>query len=140
MGDAVETARQHDDAFNAQDANARRATESPDIQAILPGGMMLQGPDQTLQVSRLFWEAFPDAQLVWENQIQSGDMVAVEGFLTGTHTGPFRTPQGEIPPSGNQIKLRYASIKRVGEEKVVSDHVYFDQMEFLQQIGAMPKG
>jgi predicted ester cyclase len=138
MADALEIAKRHDDAFSAQDVDGRRATEASDIEAILPGGMTLRGPDQTLQVSRAFWEAFPDVQLIWENQIESGDMVVIEGSLTGTHTGPFRTPEGEIPASENQVKLRYVSVKRVAGGKVASDHVYFDQMEFLQQIGAMP--
>ena len=61
-----------------------------------------------------------------------------EGFLTGTHTGVFATPQGEIPASGNPVNLRYASVKRVAGGKIVSEHLYFDQMEFMTQIGALP--
>jgi hypothetical protein len=43
-----------------------------------------------------------------------------------------------IPPSGNPINLRYASVERVIESKIVAEHLYFDQMELLTQIGAFP--
>ena len=62
-----------------------------------------------------------------------------EGTLTGTHTGTFRSPQGEVPPSGGRVTLRYASVKQIREGKLVSERLYFDQLSFLQQIGAIPK-
>jgi predicted ester cyclase len=68
----------------------------------------------------------------------AGDTLIAEGVLTGTQTGPFRTPQGEIPPSGNTVNLRFASIKRVVDGKIVSEHLYFDQMEFMARLGALP--
>ena len=50
----------------------------------------------------------------------------------------FRAPQGDIPASGNRIELRYATVKRVRDGRVASEHLYFDQLEFLQQLGALP--
>lgn len=138
MADVIEAARQHDEAFNAQDPEGRRAVEAPDIEAVLPGGMTLQGPDQLHEVVKVFWEALPDGKINVENQFAAGDMVVAEGTLSGTHGGTFRTPQGEIPASGNQVNLRYASVKKFREGKLVSEHLYFDQLEFLQQIGALP--
>lgn len=63
--------------------------------------------------------------------------VVTESYLTGTHTGTFRTPNGDIPPSGNRVKLRYVSVQQVEEGKIASEHLYFDQLEFLTQIGAI---
>ena len=65
------------------------------------------------------------------------EIVFAEGTLTGTHTGAFRTPQGEIPASVNTVQLRYAAVKRFRGGKLVSEHLYFDQLEFLQQLGVM---
>lgn len=138
MEDAMEVARQYDEAFNAQDPEGRRAVEAPDVQAVLPGGMTLRGPDQVHEVVKVFWEALPDGKINVENQFAAGDMVVTEGTLSGTHRGTFRTPQGEVPASGNQVNLRYASVKEVREGKLVSERLYFDQFEFLQQIGALP--
>jgi len=138
MTDVIETARRHDEAFNGQDAEGRMAIEAPDIEAVLPGGVALRGPDQMLALVRVFWEALPDAKIAVDNQFAAGDTVVAEGNLIGTHSGTFRAPQGEIPPSGNAVRLRYASVKKIRDGKVASEHLYFDQMEFLQQIGGLP--
>lgn len=138
MADAIEVTRRYDDAFNAQDAEARAAHQTPDIEAVLPGGMTLHGPDQVAEVVRVFWEALPDGKISRENEVAEGDNIVTEGTLTGTHTGTFRTPESEIPPSGNSVNLRYVSVRRVQDDKISSERLYFDQLEFLQQLGAFP--
>jgi predicted ester cyclase len=137
MGEALEAAKRADDAFNAHDVDARLAVNSDNAELVMPGGMKLRGREQA-DVLRSFWEALPDATITWESHVESGSMIAGEGVITGTHSGPFRTPQGEIPPSGNQVRLPYAFVRRVESGKIASEHLYFDQMEFLQQLGAMP--
>ena len=137
--DPSDVARRHDEAWNAKDVDGRKAVVSPDMELEMPGGMQFKGLDQILQVEGAFWEALPDSQIKRANEYVAGDAAIAEGFLTGTHTGVFRTPQGEIPASGNPVNLRYASVKRVSGERIVSEHLYFDQMEFMMQIGAMPQ-
>ena len=134
MEDPVGIARRHDEAFNAQDAEGRRAVEAPDIEAVLPGGLVLRGPEQTLGITMAFWKALPDARIVADNLFVAGETVVAEGALTGTHTGTFRAPQGDVPASGNPVSLRYASVKQIRDGKVTREHLYFDQLEFLQQI------
>jgi steroid delta-isomerase-like uncharacterized protein len=138
MADALEAARRHDAAFNAHDAEARMATETPDIESVLPGGITLSGREQVVSFLRSFWDALPDARLKLENELAAGDSVVTEGTLTGTHSGALRAPDGEIPASGNPVTLRYASVKRIRDGQVASEHLYFDQLEFLQQLGALP--
>jgi steroid delta-isomerase-like uncharacterized protein len=138
MADSLEAARRHDEAFNAHDSEARMATEAPDIETVLPGGITLRGPDQVVGFLQIFWTALPDARVTAENEIVAGDTVVVEGSLTGTHTGTFRAPQGDIPATGNPIQLRFASVKTIRAGKVSSEHLYFDQLDFLQQLGALP--
>jgi steroid delta-isomerase-like uncharacterized protein len=140
MADPMEVARRHDEAFNAQDSEARMAIEAPDVEAVLPGGLVLRGSEQTLAVVRAFWEALPDATIVAQNHFAAGGTVVAEGTLTGTHTGTFRSPQGDIPASGNPVRVRYAPVKRSRDGKVAEEHLYFDQLEFLQQIDALPAG
>ena len=138
MTDTADSARKHDDAFNAHDAAARRACEASDIAVVLPGGIELHGPDQVLGMVMMFWEGMPDVHLTIHSTVEQGDAIAVEGTLSGHHTGPIRAPQGEIPPSGNFVQLRYAGVKRIRDGKLASENLYFDQLEFLQQVGAMP--
>jgi steroid delta-isomerase-like uncharacterized protein len=139
MASPIDVARRHDEAWNAKDADARIGCYSADVTVEMPGGMVLKGPDQVRQVENVFWTAIPDSELKPIRSFVDGDTVIVEGVMTGTQTGPFRTPQGEIPPSGNSINLRYVGVKEIAGEKVASEHLYFDQMEFMAQIGALPQ-
>ena len=137
MADVIELARRHDDAFNSQDADGRAAIEAPDIEFVMPGGMTFRGHEQVMQVVLAFWEALPDARITVVDQVAVGNVVVTEGTIAGTHSGTFRTPQGEIPRTGNPVSLRYAAVKRFKGDRLVSEHLYFDQLEFLQQLGAM---
>jgi steroid delta-isomerase-like uncharacterized protein len=137
MAEVIELARRHDDAFNSHDADGRAAIESPDIEFVMPGGMTLRGHEQVREFVRAFWDALPDSNLTAVDLLAAGNVVVSEGTLAGTHSGTFRTPQGEIPPSGNPVSLRYAAVKRFEDDRLVSEHLYFDQLEFLQQLGAM---
>jgi steroid delta-isomerase-like uncharacterized protein len=139
MADPVEEAAQrHDDAFNAHDPEARMATETQDVESVLPGGITLRGPEEVVGFLGVFWEALPDAQITHSNKFISGDSIVLEGTITGTHSGTFRGPQGDIPATGNRVELRYASVKRIRDGRVFSEHLYFDQLHFLQQLGALP--
>jgi steroid delta-isomerase-like uncharacterized protein len=138
MAEVLEAVMRYDQAFNAQDAEARAANQTPDIEVVLPGGMTLRGTQEVAAVVRSFWEALPDCTITAENEVTAEDTVVTEGVLSGTHTGVFRTPQGEIPASGNSLKLRYVSVKQVRDGKVAHENLYFDQLEFLQQLGALP--
>jgi steroid delta-isomerase-like uncharacterized protein len=138
MADPVEAARRYDEAFNAQDADARVANLTPDTHVTLPGGTTLSGPEQVVAIARSFWEALPDGRISSDNEVAAGDTVVTEGTLTGTHSGTFRSPRGDIPASGNLVTLRYVSVKQIRDGKVAAERLYFDQLEFLQQIGALP--
>jgi predicted ester cyclase len=137
MADVIELARRHDDAFNSHDADARMTIEAPDVEVVMPGGMTLHGHVQGLQVVKAFWEALPDGRITLDDRLAVRDVVVAEGTLIGTHSGTFKTPQGEIPPTGNPVTLRYATVKRFRDDRLVSEHLYFDQLEFLQQLGAL---
>lgn len=140
MAESLEAARRHDEAFNAHDPKARMATETTDIETVLPGGITLRGPEQEIGFLQIFWAALPDAKVTYDAEIVAGNTVVVEGVLTGTHTGTFRAPQGDIPATGNPIEIRFASVKQIRDGKVSSEHLYFDQLELLQQLGALPRG
>jgi steroid delta-isomerase-like uncharacterized protein len=137
MADVIELARRHDDAFNSHDADGRAAIEAPDIEVVMPGGIELRGHEQAMEAVRAFWEALPDGTITTNERLAAGDVVVTEGMLAGTHSGTFRTPQGEIPPTGKRVSLRYATVKRFEDDRLVSEHLYFDQLEFLQQLDAM---
>ena len=67
-----------------------------------------------------------------------GDRVAARLTIHGTHTRPFVTPSGTIPPSQRSFELPVLNLYRFQDGKVVEHHSAFDMLGFLQQIGAMP--
>ena len=85
--------------------------------------MTLRGPEPVFEVVRIFWEALPDAKIAAHYQSAVGDTVVAEGTLGGTHTGPFRSPQGDSPASGNSVNLRYASVKQIRDGRVATEHL-----------------
>jgi predicted ester cyclase len=138
MADPRDVARRHDDAYNAKDVEGRKQCVSPDVEMEFPGGMHFRGLDEVQQIESVFWTAIPDGKIKRTAEFVDGETAIAEGVVTGTHTGPFRTPQAEIAPSGNPVELRFVSVKRVVDDKIVSEHLYFDQMELMMQLGAIP--
>jgi len=138
MGEALEAATRHVEAFNAHDERAQVANETPDVEWVMPGGISLRGPEQVAGMLRIYWDAFPDVRVEPADRIEAGSTVITEGFFHGTQSGTLRTPQGDIPPSGNRINLRYVTVQRTKDGRIASEHLYFDQLDFLGQLGALP--
>jgi predicted ester cyclase len=122
-------------AVNARDIDGYLANQQPDVEFVLPGGVTLRGRDQVRQYTEALWQAFPDGILAFGAQVFGGDAAATEVVFTGTHTGPVVTPNGSIPPTGRTVTLRSASIIRIKDGLVASEHVYLDQLEMMTQLG-----
>lgn len=138
MDGAKEAAERHVQAFNSHDLEALGANEAEDVEWVAPGGIVLRGPEQVKGFQKVYWEAFPDAQILSENQVVADPYVITEGAFTGTHTGTFRTPNGDIPATGLPVKIRFCTVQRVEDGLVASEHLYFDQAEMLGQLGLLP--
>jgi steroid delta-isomerase-like uncharacterized protein len=78
--------------------------------------------------------AFPDFKLQIKESFGQGDHIASHWTVTGTQRGEF---QG-IPASGQRIEVSGMSLDRLRDGKVVSEHVYFDRLALLEQLGASP--
>ena len=86
MADVLPLARRHDAAFNAKDADGRRAIEARDIEFVMPGGISLRGHENVMQVVQAFWEALPDARITPDDLFAAGDTVVASQQLTGGDT------------------------------------------------------
>jgi ketosteroid isomerase-like protein len=81
------------------------------------------------------------AEPEWEplSKLEVSNTAIDEGYFIGTHTGPLETPTGEtIPPTGKQVRLRECDVATVENGLITSHRFYFDQMEFLEQLGLAP--
>lgn len=139
MASAQEVARQGLDAFNAHDEARLREVYADNAVVEAPGDVRLEGGDATAEYSMSWFRAFPDAKIEVVNEIASGDTVALEITFEGTHENPLTGPEGEIPATGRHVKGRGAQVLRVEGGKVVEEHLYFDQVELMTQLGLMPE-
>lgn len=123
--------------FGAGNLEAALAACSDDLEIVDPGMGRVRGRDRFREYLATFKRAMPDAQAVVEQTVEAGEIVAVEGRFTGTHTGPLATEEGDVKPTGAAVDLRFADISRVRDGKIVAYHTYYDQLGLLTQLGLM---
>jgi steroid delta-isomerase-like uncharacterized protein len=137
MDQAIAAADRHVSAFNRHDLAAHSANESEDIQWTQPG-VSIEGPAAVAALQQALWTALPDAQIEVVARVANGDTVMSEEVLVGTQTGPFVTPAGTLPASGRSVRMRFVTVQQVRKGKIAAERVYFDQLEFLGQLGITP--
>jgi predicted ester cyclase len=134
--DATEFIQTGFDYWNKKDKDNFLAdfTDSSEITA--PGGLVLRG----LAGAEMLWEgwqsAFPDNHLALRAIFGTGDQVAVEATFEGTHAGILQAPDGsQVPPTGKHVSVPYVEIYTISNGKIATNHIYFDQVELLTQLG-----
>lgn len=137
MGEPTDVMRRKFAALNAQDAKTIASYFSPEAEKEIPGGL-LRGRDQIVGFLSVFWEAFPDLQLTVTSAVEEGPVVAVRGTMTGTHLGTFRTPGGDMPPTGRRINITFSDDYQLQGGVIVSTHLHLDRLALLEQLGAVP--
>jgi hypothetical protein len=55
-----------------------------------------------------------------------------------THDGVLHTPNGDVGPAGRAVELRWAAVYVTVGDTLKSEHLFFDQMDFLGQLGLLP--
>lgn len=122
-------------ALNGRDAEAAGKLVSAAVEIEAPGGLVMRGRDALVHLLQTYLGAFPDLEWRIKSRAASGDTVVTESVPEGTHWGPFRTPEGEIPPSGKRVASRICDVSRVQNGEIVSLHLYWDNLEFMQALG-----
>ena len=139
MGEAREVMDGVTQAMMSQEFGALGAMYSSDAIAITPDQGEIRGREQIVQYLKAFVDAFPNLRYESLHAHESGNTAIDEGFVVGTHTQPLPMPDGEsLPPTGKQIRLRSVDVATVEHGEVTSHRFYFDQMEFLGQLGLLP--
>jgi len=99
-----------------------------------PGVPVALDGETTKQVVRMYGNSFPDLKHTVDEVIADGDNVAVRWTVRGTHRGEF---QG-IAATGNSITLSGLTVHHVTDRRLRETWLVYDNMELLQQIGAVP--
>ncbi|MGB8383958.1 MAG: nuclear transport factor 2 family protein [Dermatophilaceae bacterium] len=79
---------------------------------------------------------YPDLHIETLNWAEVGDTVVVEGELTGTHRALLTLTDGsQLPPTGQRITFRLASVFQLRDGKTVTLRTYYDQLPMMMQLG-----
>ena len=130
------------EAFRRNDANDLDgfvAMQAPDTVWQTPDGPV-EGREGVREYVTRFREAFPDGRHTIVHAVESDDEVAIEGTWTGTHTGTFATPQGDVPPTGRTATIAFALFVSgdVEAEQATRIGLYMDNLAIAAQLGLLP--
>ena len=105
----------------------------------------MRGREAVQERLQSWGEALPDLSWTRLRGFGQGDWVCVELLITGTHKGPLRhgfdrrllgpKSDGVVRPTGNRIELRGCVVYKVEGGEISESHIYYDQVEFLKQLG-----
>lgn len=83
--------------------------------------------------------AFPDQRYDIQEMVAEGDMLVVRWRMTGTHEGELAGPTMTIPATGKRIDLWGMSMYRMEGGMAREIWERLDMMEFLGQLGVLPR-
>ena len=125
-------------AWNARDRAAYVATYADDCALTSPDGSG-KGHEAVGAFYDSSLRAFPDNQVRVVALAEDGELLAEEGALTGTNTGPIPMPDGaELPATGAAVEVPYLAMHTVRADRIVESRYYWDQMAMLGQLGLLP--
>ncbi|MFF3940643.1 ester cyclase [Streptomyces phaeofaciens] len=111
-----------------------------DAVAVTPDGGELHGRADIAEYWRQMTEAVPEGSYESLHAYEVGDTAIDEGWFSGRNTGPIQLPSGDsLPPTQKEFRIRGVDFATVDAEGLIADYrLYFDEMEFLGQLGLLP--
>ena len=77
---------------------------------------------------------FPDFKIDIREAIAAEGHLVTHWTCTGTHRGEFKG----IPATNKPIEIKGVALARIENNKVSEEHVYFDRLTMLEQLGVSP--
>ncbi|MFJ8634739.1 ester cyclase [Streptomyces sp. NPDC093568] len=140
MGQAREVMDRLTAAVTAADSESLVGLYAKDAVAVTPDGGELHGRDDIVEYWRQMTQAIPDGTYESLHAYEVGDTAIDEGVFSGRNTGPIQLPDGRtLPATQKEIRIRGVDFATVDESGQIVDYrLYFDEMEFLGQLGLLP--
>jgi steroid delta-isomerase-like uncharacterized protein len=139
MSNVKQLAEQGWNAWFSRDIDAVMQFYAEDAELILPGGPPVKGKDAIRAAWQMYMTAFPDERPTEIRHFADGNTAITEWTIAQTHTGPLAMPTGEmLPATGKAITLNGVTVAELEGDKVKRQAFYWDNADFLQQLGLMP--
>jgi steroid delta-isomerase-like uncharacterized protein len=138
MTDAEQVVKEWAARLDAGDLDGSSELVAEDVDWANPVASV-HGREELRGLLGVFWTAIPDFRHQITDVVSSGDLVAIRGVASGTHSGPLAGPAGEIPASGRSISFDFAAFARVEDGLIREFRGYWDAMGLMQQMGAVPE-
>ncbi|MFE0405885.1 ester cyclase [Streptomyces nigra] len=140
MGQAREAMDRLTAAITTADSAAIAEVYAKDAVAVTPDGGELHGRDDITAYWRQMSQAVPDGTYESVHAYEVDDTAIDEGVFHGHNTGPIQLATGEtLPATQKEIRIRGVDFAKVDDEgRIVDYRLYFDEMEFLGQLGLLP--
>ncbi|MGY0233509.1 ester cyclase [Longispora urticae] len=123
-----------------RDLKAVAELYAEDAVAFTPDLGEIRGRDNIVEWWRTMYDAIPDSRYDTLAKYEQGDTAIDEGFFHGKNSGPIELPSGEkLPATGRSIRIRGVDLATVEDGRITSYRLYYDQVDFLTQLGLMPE-
>lgn len=137
MGQARELMdRLTDTAIERHDIDSAMELYAENAVMATPDQGEIRGRDQISQYWHGLMDGFPNGHYETIGKLETDGKAVDEGFFIGKNTKPFKGPEGEtIEATGKEVRLRSCDVATVEGGKITEHHLYFDEMEFMRQMG-----
>jgi steroid delta-isomerase-like uncharacterized protein len=98
-------------------------------------GKTTHGKDELHAFSKEFFAGAPDLKEELKSVIVSGNRVAIEWIMSGTHTGDWP----DLPANGKSFSMRGVSLMELRDGKIQRNTDYYDSASWMRQLGVEPQ-
>jgi predicted ester cyclase len=138
MAEAKDTVVKFVAAFNAHDERALLSLHAGQIKFEAPGGVHLNSSGDATAYALRWLKGFPNGKMTVRHEIASGPWVIQEITMEGVQSGPLEGPMGIIPPTNKKVVSKGVQILRVENGQIAEAHLYYDQFDYMSQLGLIP--
>jgi predicted ester cyclase len=125
------------DVFSNQKWERLSESHANDIVVTWPDGHQTKGIEKHIEDLKAMFVYAPDTKIT-EHPIKfgSGDWTCVTGVMTGTFSQSMPTAGGKsIPPTGKTFRISMVTIGHWRDGKMIEESLFWDNQEFMRQIG-----
>lgn len=118
-------------AWNERDFSRMSKLVAESFTFTSPTADTIEGRENVEAYAKAVVDGFSDFEIEVQEMLAGEDLVMAESILSGTHDGEF----DGIPPTHETFEMRDMATFVVEDGKLQEERLYFDQHEFLGQLG-----